>query len=386
MPKYVMPPRQKMINLIYIVLIAMLGINVSQDALEGYDLFSKDYQPQIAFLQTYNANLGVSLAKDKPELETITQQVREKTETIQQELNQLKVKIAQAADRNKYENGRLLNRDNMDATPNVMLNFGQAKTLKTNIETYKKQMNLFISNEEQLNLLSNYLNVNPKKDNSSWEYETFAYLTANAGISILNKLEEEALTYEKEVLQALFSKKDELPEPQPETPLIDESQIYINGSPVDVLANGTIHTPMVQVSPESTSILYKGYENKLNFISVGVASHDLKISMKGGQIIERNGQYCAIPDKAVQSAGIIASKGNEILARYDYVVKELPDPVPYVVYNEKGQQQYYKGNVPLGKSKVQAMTELVAIASEGPQIPIAFSLLKQSSSNQEATR
>lgn len=368
MPKYVMPPRQKMINLIYIVLIAMLGINVSQDALEGYDLFSKDFQPQIAFLQTYNVNLGANIAKNKPELETITQQVREKTETIQQELNQLKVKIAQTADRSKYQNGKLQNRDNMDATPNVMLNFGQAKILRTNIETYKKQMNLFVGNGEQLSLLSSYLDTNPPKSNSSWENETFAHLTANAGIAILNKLEEEALTYEKEVLQALINQKEELPESQPETPLIDENQIYINGAPVDVLANGTIHTPLVQVSSESASILYKGYENKLNLVSIGVAGHDLKLSMKGGQIIERNGQYWAIPDKAAQSAGITASKGNEVLVRYDYLVKELPDPMPYVVYNEQGKQQLYKGNVPLSKSKVQAMTELVASASEGPQI------------------
>ncbi|WP_300698406.1 GldM family protein [Bacteroides sp.] len=368
MPKYVMPPRQKMINLIYIVLIAMLGINVSQDALEGYDLFSKDFQPQIAFLQTYNVNLGANIAKDKPELETITQQVREKTETIQQELNQLKVKIAQTADRSNYQNGKLLNRDNMDATPNVMLNFGQAKILRTNIETYKKQMNLFVGNGEQLNLLGSYLDTNPQRGNSSWENETFAHLTANAGIAILNKLEEEALTYEKEVLQALINQKDELPESQPEIPLIDENQIYINGAPVDVLANGTIHTPLVQVSSESASILYKGYENRLNLVSIGVAGHDLKLSMKGGQIIERNGQYWAIPDKTAQSAGITASKGNEVLARYDYLVKELPDPMPYVVYNEQGKQQLYKGNVPLSKSKVQAMTELVASASEGPQI------------------
>lgn len=368
MPKYVMPPRQKMINLIYIVLIAMLGINVSQDALEGYDLFSKDYQPQIAFLQTYNVNLGANIAKNKPELETVTQQVREKTETIQQELNQLKVKIAQTADRSKYENGRLLNRDNMDATPNVMLNFGQAKKLRADIETYKKQMNLFISNEEQQNLLNNYLNTSPKRSNSSWENETFAHLTANAGIAILNKLEEEALTCEKEVLQVLFNKKKELPETQSETPLIEENQIYINGSPVDVLANGTIHNPMVQISSESASILYKGYENKLNIISIGVAGRDLKISMKGGQIIERNGQYWAIPDKTVQNADIIANKGSEVLSRFDCVVKELPDPMPYVIYHEQGKQQLYKGNVPLSKSKVQAMTELVATAAEGPQI------------------
>lgn len=367
MPKYVIPPRQKMINLIYIVLIAMLGINISQDALEGYDLISKDYQPQVALLQTYNMNLHECIEKEKPKLKDIAQQVREKTETIQQELNELKVKIAQTADRKKYQNGVLLNRDNMDATPDVMLNFGQGKILRKNIETYKKQMNLFIGNEEQQSLLSSYLNTTPQRDDLFWENETFAHLTANAGIAVLYKLEEELLTYEKEILQTLIAQKDELSDLQPETPLIGNNQIYINGQSMDV-SNGTINTPIVKFSPELSSSLYKGHENKLNFISVGVAKQDLKISMEDGKIIERNGQYWAIPDRNTQTASIIASKGNHVLARYNYVVKELPDPAPYVIYTEQGKQRLYKGNVPLSKSKVQTMTKLAATTSEGPQV------------------
>lgn len=50
MSKYVMPPRQKMINLIYIILIAILAIHISKDAIEGYDIISNDYRPQIAQL------------------------------------------------------------------------------------------------------------------------------------------------------------------------------------------------------------------------------------------------------------------------------------------------------------------------------------------------
>ena len=43
-----------MINLIYIILIAILAIHISKDAIEGYDIISNDYRPQIAQLQTYN--------------------------------------------------------------------------------------------------------------------------------------------------------------------------------------------------------------------------------------------------------------------------------------------------------------------------------------------
>lgn len=368
MPKYVMPPRQKMINLIYIVLIAMLGINISQDALEGYDLIGKDYQPQVASLQTYNENLRQCLEKDNPEMKVIVQQVSEKTETMQQELNELKVKIAKDADQKKYKNGILINRDNMDATPNVMLNFRQGEILKKNIETYKEQMNLFVGNEAQQRLLSSFLNIIPLTNNSSWENEMFAHLTANAGIAVLNKLEKELLTYEKEVLQALANRKEKLPNPLPGATLIAENQIYINRKPMDVLANGTIHVPLVQITPELTSILYKGYENKLNIISVGVAGPDLKISMEEGRIIERNGEYWALPNKGAQTASIIATKGKNVLARYTYVVKGLPDPIPYVVYTEQGKQKLHKGNILLSRSQVQSMTELTAINPEGPQV------------------
>ena len=42
MGKYTLPPRQKMINLLYVILIAMLAINISADVLEGYKLLNKE--------------------------------------------------------------------------------------------------------------------------------------------------------------------------------------------------------------------------------------------------------------------------------------------------------------------------------------------------------
>ena len=93
MSKYVMPPRQKMINLIYIILIAILAIHISKDAIEGYDIISNDYRPQIAQLQTYNEELRVRLEQEKPEVTGQVQSVKEKTNAIRQELNDLKENI-----------------------------------------------------------------------------------------------------------------------------------------------------------------------------------------------------------------------------------------------------------------------------------------------------
>ena len=53
MSKYTMPPRQKMINLLYVILIAMLAINVSSDVLEGYKLMDKDLEARINNTKAY---------------------------------------------------------------------------------------------------------------------------------------------------------------------------------------------------------------------------------------------------------------------------------------------------------------------------------------------
>ena len=107
MSKYVMPPRQKMINLIYIILIAILAIHISKDAIEGYDIISNDYRPQIAQLQTYNEELRVRLEQEKPEVTGQVQSVKEKTNAIRQELNDLKENIIRTADKDEYQSGIL---------------------------------------------------------------------------------------------------------------------------------------------------------------------------------------------------------------------------------------------------------------------------------------
>ena len=63
MAKYTLPPRQKMINLLYVVLIAMLAINISSDVLEGYGRMNNDYLPQIKKLGLYWKELTAEMIK-----------------------------------------------------------------------------------------------------------------------------------------------------------------------------------------------------------------------------------------------------------------------------------------------------------------------------------
>ena len=79
MAKYTLPPRQKMINLLYVVLIAMLAINISSDVLEGYGLMNNDYLPQIEKLEEYNRTLLERINNSRNDKVTLSAQSIEAT-------------------------------------------------------------------------------------------------------------------------------------------------------------------------------------------------------------------------------------------------------------------------------------------------------------------
>lgn len=107
MAKYTLPPRQKMINLLYVVLIAMLAINISSDVLEGYGRMNNDYLPQIKKLEEYNRTLleRINSRNDKAALSA--QNIDAAAGKLMDTLEELKEDIARKADKEKYEAGKL---------------------------------------------------------------------------------------------------------------------------------------------------------------------------------------------------------------------------------------------------------------------------------------
>ena len=57
MASFNLPPRQKMINLIYVVLLAMMAINVSSDVMQGFTVLTLNSQEQNRTLREMNERL-----------------------------------------------------------------------------------------------------------------------------------------------------------------------------------------------------------------------------------------------------------------------------------------------------------------------------------------
>ena len=98
-------PRQKMINLMYVLLMAMLAMNVSSDVLNGFSLVDESLTRSNESTSTHNETLLNSFEemyqKNPGKVRqwlNHAKEVKEKSDSLYQYADQLKLLIAQAAD------------------------------------------------------------------------------------------------------------------------------------------------------------------------------------------------------------------------------------------------------------------------------------------------
>ena len=131
-------PRQKMINLMYVLLMAMLALNVSSDVLNGFTLVdeslsksseSTDRQNN-ALYEAFEMHMQQNPEKVREWYERACE-VREMSDTIYNLAERLKVRIAKKADGEDGDVNNLKNREDLEAATQVMLNpvYGEGNLL-----------------------------------------------------------------------------------------------------------------------------------------------------------------------------------------------------------------------------------------------------------------
>lgn len=99
MAEYRLPPRQKMINLVYIILIAMLAINISADTLDTYSLLNKGVTERISGLQTLSQKMAEDLAAEDFRNNSAITEIDSMASELIVFIDRLKEDIARAADK-----------------------------------------------------------------------------------------------------------------------------------------------------------------------------------------------------------------------------------------------------------------------------------------------
>ena len=215
-------PRQKMINLMYIVLTAMLALNVSSDVLDGFAQVEAGLQRTNATVSQRNDAIYAQLsdfASQNPEkaaqwLEKATE-VRDESNRLYNLIDDLKLEIAREADGPEANLSAIENREDLEAASVVMLSpsSGKGEKLRGEIDAFRSYIKTIVTDSAKNHSIDEALSTAPFRrpgvvTPQTWEEAKFENQPVVAAITLLTKLQNDVRYAEGEALSTLLSMVD----------------------------------------------------------------------------------------------------------------------------------------------------------------------------------
>jgi gliding motility-associated protein GldM len=204
-------PRQKMINMMYLVLTALLALNVSSEILNAFKTVNNSLEKTNEVVSASTNEIMTSL-QDKmsdpgtKEKATIwyqkAQQVQSYSKAMYDFINDLKKKISEGA---KYDptSDKDKGIDNLDVTTRVMVEKGDGKLLRSKLDEYKKNIlgvdSLIAKNFSTSLPINTEMPKTKNKSNRTWEAAYFHMVPTVAAMTILSKFQNDVKTSENKV-------------------------------------------------------------------------------------------------------------------------------------------------------------------------------------------
>ena len=214
-------PRQKMINLMYLVFIAMMALNVSSEVLEGFELVENSLRTSTRNSTRRNeevmANLNRAFQENAAkvgEWHAKGEQVKGQSDELFNYIEELKFRIVQEADGKNGDVENILQKENLEAASRVMLSLidGEGKKLRERIDSYRTSMSDIIGDVSKKAMFDIVLSTEvPKKGGiiaPSWESALFENMPVAAAITLLTKLQSDIRFVEGETLSTLITNVD----------------------------------------------------------------------------------------------------------------------------------------------------------------------------------
>lgn len=217
-----MSARQKMINLMYIVLTAMLALNVSSDVLDGFTQVHQGLNRSNAYVSGRNDaiyNRLAAFAAENPDkgqvwLDRATE-VRRTTSQLFSLVDSFKLAITRKADGPQGNPDSIIARDDLEAAAVVMLNPAnrRGQYLRLQVDKYRQYITSFTDDPKKKASIEAALSTDPilragQLTPSKWEDAKFDQQPAIAAVTLLSKLQNDILYAEGEVLNTLLANVD----------------------------------------------------------------------------------------------------------------------------------------------------------------------------------
>ena len=336
-------PRQKMINLMYLVLMAMLALNISTEVLNGFSIVEESLNRTTANSSAENAALYSNFAdqmkqnpaKVKAWFEKATQ-VKEMSDSLYNFAQQLKEAIVREADGSDGDVLHIENKDNLEAAGIVMLAPGSGKggKLYRAINSYRDRILMMVTDEHQKKIIQSNLSTRVPKDaknlGKNWQEYMFEDMPVAGAVTLLSKLQSDVRYAEGEVLHTLVANIDmkDIRVNKLSAFVIPESKTVISGDQFSA------HIVMAAVDTTQQPEIYVGGQRITNglyrFTAGAVGEHQFGgyITMRdgAGNVIRRDftQKYTVVAPSATVSADLM----NVLYAGYDNPISVSIPGVP----------------------------------------------------------
>lgn len=227
-------PRQKMIGMMYLVLTAMLAMNVSADILAGFRMVEESLKINTKGSENRNVNVyykfedlyGRNPDKIGPWLKK-AKEVKAESDKLYEEIEQLKILIVEHADgKSKLEEAGVYKRksldgyyveatSNLDASGWICLEEGgprKGKAIKAAIGKYRDfLLSMVVSDSAKTNIIQKTFNTDKAESHGvvrDWEVARFEMMPVAAVTTLLSKTQADIRSIEGEVITYLKSMVD----------------------------------------------------------------------------------------------------------------------------------------------------------------------------------
>lgn len=210
-------PRQKMINLMYLVFIAMLALNVSVEVLDGFSIMDNSLENSSVTMSDRNAIVMEELASyhaQNPEKADEWYhkglEIQSMSDSLTQYIESLKQRMAHEADGKKADIHNIKHKDDVEAASVVMLSpiNGEGKRLKDAIDAYRNSVAQLVTDSNKRAIIERNLSTESLSPNKSWEASLFERMPLAAAITMLSKIKNDIRASEGEALSNLLHNVD----------------------------------------------------------------------------------------------------------------------------------------------------------------------------------
>ncbi len=325
-------PRQKMINLMYVVLMAMLALNVSNDVLKGFTLVADklDLSTQNAtqinegIYKNFEEQMKANPTKVKQWYDR-AQYVRRMSDSLYNYADELKLAIVTKSDGKDADVRNIRNQEDLEASTFIMITKGNGKKLRQQIDNYRRRIVEMISDKSKRHIIESNLNTDvPAKSKATakdWQSYMFDGQPTAAAVTLLTKLQNDVRSAESEVLHTLVSNIDvkDLRVNEINAYVVPSSQTVVQGgkfsAQIFMAAVDTTNRPTIYINGKPIQNENGIYETFCNSTGDFTLQGYIETINGSGETVKRDfsQKYTVVPPSATVSADIM----NVLYAGYD---------------------------------------------------------------------